>query len=103
MKLINQLLIQAGELSITSYITLDKCYRCEHQACSSSMDRRNLMEYRISGLCVKCQDQVFDGIPYDVDSSRFDHAMEKIFQLENVQQCEMFTVFKIVSRFKILN
>ena len=45
-----------------------------------------LSEYRISALCVRCQDQVFDGIPYEVDTSRFDHAMEKIFQLANTQQ-----------------
>ena len=86
MKPINQLLREVGEPSVTSYIILDKCYRCEHQVYSSSMGQRYLTEYRITALCVKCQDQVFDGIPYDVDTSRFDHAMEKIFQLENTQQ-----------------
>ena len=89
MKPINQMLIEVGEPSITSYIILDRCYRCEHQEYSSSMDRRYLMEYRIIALCVKCQDQVFDGIPYVADTSQFDHAMEKIFQLENTQQCEI--------------
>ena len=86
MKPISQMLIEVGEPSITSYIILDKCYRCENQANTSSMDWRYLSEYRISALCVRCQDQVFDGIPYEVDTSRFDHAMEKIFQLENTQQ-----------------
>ena len=81
MKPINQLLREVGEPSVTSYIILDKCYRCEHQVYSSSMAQRYLTEYRITALCVKCQDHVFDGIPYDADTTRFDHAMEKVFRI----------------------
>ena len=83
MKPFNSILTEIGEPTISSYIISDKCYRCENQAKSAGMDKIYHSEYRVSGMCVKCQDHLIDNVPYEMDTSRFDHAREKLFQLGN--------------------
>ena len=82
MRPINHMLTEVGEPTVTSYIILDKCYRCENLAKSYNMDRISLSEYRITGFCVKCQDHIYNNLPTtDVNTSRYDNALEKVDQL----------------------